>query len=186
MSIPSRKKRSGNTFKRKSKAAINPDMNVTPLVDVVLVLLIIFMVLAPVVNAHYLGRLPPPDDTDRALAEANPDDRPLVLRVEGGPDIEPIFKIGAQVLSVEEASERLGRLAAGRDDKVIYIDASDETPYGDVLQAMSFSKDAEEVVNDLVRERARDQGRDTSTLPRLRVTSVLVTKEIPTTATATP
>src|SRR5688572_22857954 len=126
------------TFARKPRAAINPDMNVTPLVDVVLVLLIIFMVLAPVVSAHYLGRLPPPDDEDQALAEQNPDNKPLVLKVtERDLDdgtVQPVFQVGAIELELEEAPDRLGRLVAGRTDKVIYVDAADTTDYGYVLQ----------------------------------------------------
>jgi biopolymer transport protein ExbD len=171
------------TFKRKPRASVSPDMNVTPLVDVVLVLLIIFMVLAPVVSAHYLGRLPPPDDKDQELAEANPDSKPLVLRVterelDDG-TIEPVFSVGQIELELDDAPNRLGRLAAGRADKVIYVDAADETDYGYVLQAMSFAKDAEGVVNKLVRDKAREQGQDSSSLATIRVTSVLVTKEIP-------
>jgi biopolymer transport protein ExbD len=170
------------TFKRKPRAAINPDMNVTPLVDVVLVLLIIFMVLAPVVSAHYLGRLPPPDDEDQALAEQNPDNKPLVLKVterelDDG-TVQPVFSVGTIELELDEAANRLGRLVAGRTDKVIYVDAADSTDYGYVLQAMSFAKDAEQVVNSLVREQAAASG-DSGTRTTLRVTSVLVTKEIP-------
>ncbi len=173
----------GRTFKRKPKAAVSPDMNVTPLVDVVLVLLIIFMVLAPVVSAHYLGRLPPPDDKDQQLAEQNSDNKPLVLRVTerelGDGKVEPVFSVGQIELDLADAPERLGRLAAGRADKVIYVDAADSTDYGYVLQAMSFAKDAEDVVNKLVRDKAREQGQDPAALPTIRVTSVLVTKEIP-------
>lgn len=170
-------------FGRKPKAAVSPDMNVTPLVDVVLVLLIIFMVLAPVVNAHYLGRLPPPDNTDEQLAEANPDTAPLVMRVterelDGG-QIEPVFSVGAIELQRDDAADRLGRLIAGRADKVLYVDAADSTDYGYVLQGMSFAKDAEGVVNHLVREQAREAGQDPTALASLRVTAVLVTKEIP-------
>jgi biopolymer transport protein ExbD len=171
------------TFKRKPRAAVNPDMNVTPLVDVVLVLLIIFMVLAPVVSAHYLGRLPPPDDDDQALAEQNPDNKPLVLRVTerelGDGTVEPVFQVGAIELDLGEAPNRLGRLVASRSDKVIYVDAADTTDYGYVLQAMSFAKDAEDVVNRLVREQAVGAGQDPGAVATLRVTSVLVTKEIP-------
>lgn len=177
------KRGAGRTFARKPKAAVSPDMNVTPLVDVVLVLLIIFMVLAPVVNAHYLGRLPPPDDEDEQLAEANPDNKPLVLRVTerelGGGEVEPVFNVGSIELELEDAPDRLGRLVAGRPDKVIYVDAADSTDYGYVLQAMSFAKDAEDVVNQLVREKAAGAGQDPASLATLRVTAVLVTKEIP-------
>jgi biopolymer transport protein ExbD len=171
------------TFKRKPKAAVTPDMNVTPLVDVVLVLLIIFMVLAPVVSAHDLGRLPPPDQEDEQLAEQNPDDKPLVLRVtereRDDGEVEGVFSVGAIELDVEDAPNRLGRLVAGRKDKVIYVDAADTTDYGFVLQAMSFAKDTEDVVNSLVREKAASQGEDPASLPTIRVTAVLVTKEIP-------
>lgn len=171
------------TFKRKPKAAISPDMNVTPLVDVVLVLLIIFMVLAPVVSAHYLGRLPPPDDEDQQLAEQNPDNKPLVLRVtereRGDGKLEGVFSVGELELDVADAPARLGRLVAGRADKVIYVDAAETTDYGFVLQAMSFAKDAEAVVNTLVREKASAQGQDPASLATIRVTAVLVTKEIP-------
>ena len=172
-----------STFKRKSRAAVTPDMNVTPLVDVVLVLLIIFMVLAPVVSAHYLGRLPPPDDQDQQLAQQNPDNKPLVLRVTerelADGTIEPVFSVGAIELEFADAPNRLGRLVAGRADKVIYVDAADSTDYGFVLQAMSFARDAEDVVNSLVREQATAQGQDPASLATLRVTAVLVTKEIP-------
>lgn len=177
------------TFKKKKKSKVRPDMNVTPLVDVVLVLLIIFMVLAPVVSAHYVGRLPPPDKEDEEIAEANPDNQPLVLKVseregEGGV-IEPVFTVGSKELSMDETDPektpayRLGRLVAGRDDKVVYVDATAETDYGYVLQAMSFATDAEEVVNRLARETYKEQGKDPLELATLRVSAVLVTKEIP-------
>jgi biopolymer transport protein ExbD len=169
--------------RRKPKAAITPEMNVTPLVDVVLVLLIIFMVLAPVVSAHYLGRLPPPDNQDQQLAEQNPDDKPLVLRVtereRDDGKLEAVFAVGELELELDDAATRLGRLVAGRADKVIYVDAADSTDYGFVLQAMSFAKDAEHVVNSLVREQATAQGQDPASLATIRVTAVLVTKEIP-------
>jgi biopolymer transport protein ExbD len=173
---------SGAKLKSRS-ARVTPDMNVTPLVDVVLVLLIIFMVLAPVVSAHYLGRLPPPDNKDQQLAEQNPDNKPLVLRVTerelADGTVEPVFTVGAIELEFDEAAERLGRLVVGRSDKVIYVDAADSTDYGYVLQAMSFARDAEDVVNSLVRKQAVEQGQDPAALATLRVTAVLVTKEIP-------
>lgn len=177
------------TFKRKKKSKVHPDMNVTPLVDVVLVLLIIFMVLAPVVSAHYVARLPPPDQDDQEIAEANPNNQPLVLKVseregEGG-EIEPVFMLGSVELKMSETEPektpayRLGRLVAGRDDKVVYVDATEDTDYGYVLQAMSFATDSEDIVNKLARDKYKEMGKDPSELATLRVSAVLVTKEIP-------
>ena len=64
------------------KPRVQPEMNVTPLVDVVLVLLIIFMVLAPVMAKSFLVRLPPKDDKEEQLDQANDPDKPLVLTVD--------------------------------------------------------------------------------------------------------
>ena len=113
-------------------------MNVTPLVDVVLVLLIIFMVLAPVMSAHYEGRLPPPDDTDRELAEHNDPLEPLVLRVaQDG-------RLHVGDLALEEdpeiAQQRIERMLNARPNTLLYLDASDRTLYQNVLQGMQTAK----------------------------------------------
>jgi biopolymer transport protein ExbD len=64
------------------KLRIQPEMNVTPLVDVVLVLLIIFMVLAPVVSKSFWVRLPPKDDKEEQLDATNDPNKPLVLTID--------------------------------------------------------------------------------------------------------
>ena len=51
------------------KGRVQPEMNVTPLVDVVLVLLIIFMILAPIITEAFVVRLPPKDDDKQAELE---------------------------------------------------------------------------------------------------------------------
>jgi biopolymer transport protein ExbD len=126
------------TFKRKPKAAVTPEMNVTPLVDVVLVLLIIFMVLAPVVSAHYAARLPPPDEKDQELQEENDPEKPLVLRVE--PD--GAMRVGDVHLSEEEVVERIQRMLNARPNTLLYLDASNKAAYGAVLLAMEHAKTA--------------------------------------------
>ena len=71
------------SFRLKGKSKIGPDMNVTPLVDVVLVLLIIFMVLAPLTTSSFAVRIPPkPDEKDQQLAAVNDPDAALVLKVQ--------------------------------------------------------------------------------------------------------
>jgi biopolymer transport protein ExbD len=111
-------------------------MNVTPLVDVVLVLLIIFMVLAPVVSAHYAAKLPPPDEKDAQLQEENDPDKPLVLRVEQ----DGSLKVADITLGPEEASDRIQRMLNTRPNTLLYLDASNEAPYGAVLLGMEYAK----------------------------------------------
>jgi biopolymer transport protein ExbD len=127
-----------STFGRKPRAAVSPDMNVTPLVDVVLVLLIIFMVLAPVMSAHYDAKLPPPDEKDQQLAEQNDPLEPLVLRVE----VDGTLRVGEVVLESDPktARERIQRMLNARPNTLLYLDASDEASYRRVLDGMETAK----------------------------------------------
>lgn len=120
----------------KGRKRVHPDMNVTPLVDVVLVLLIIFMVLAPVMTKAFYVRVPPKDDKDRQLDEAVDPDQPLVLHVdeEGDTDVNGVD------LTHEELPERLHRMFNARPDNVLYLDGADAAPYGTVIQAIDLAR----------------------------------------------
>lgn len=121
---------------RPFKAKVRPEMNVTPLVDVVLVLLIIFMVLAPVMTEAFNVRLPPKDDTDQALDESNDPEKPLVLSVLDDGTIE----VNAVVIEATEIEDRLRRMFNARPDNVLYLDGGDEAPYGAVLTAVDLAR----------------------------------------------
>ncbi len=118
------------------KAKVRPDMNVTPLVDVVLVLLIIFMVLAPVMTQAFFVRLPPKDDKDDQLEQANDPTKPLVMSVtdEGG------YEVNSVAIPEEEVSDRLHRMFNARTDNVLYLDGADDAPYGSVLHGIDLAR----------------------------------------------
>ena len=118
------------------KTKVKPDMNVTPLVDVVLVLLIIFMVLAPVVTEGFNVRLPPKDDKDAQLDQANDPTKPLVLSVgeDGG------FEVNSVAIEATELSGRLSRMFNARPDNVIYVDGADDAAYGRVLVGVDYAR----------------------------------------------
>lgn len=118
------------------KAKVRPEMNVTPLVDVVLVLLIIFMVLAPVMTQAFIVRLPPRDDKDAELDEVNDPDRPLVLTV----DAEGTFEVNAVEIDEAELPERLHRMFNARPDNALYLDGEDDAIYGTVLHGIDLAR----------------------------------------------
>jgi biopolymer transport protein TolR len=120
------------------KAKVQPEMNVTPLVDVVLVLLIIFMVLAPVVTEAFNVRLPPKDDKDEQLDQVNDADQPLVLAVNDDGSIE----VNTVSIERDEIPERLRRMFNARPDNVLYLDGADEAQYGNVLTAVDLARQA--------------------------------------------
>ena len=119
------------------KAKVKPDMNVTPLVDVVLVLLIIFMVLAPIVTAGFNVRLPPKDDDKQEeLDQANDPTKPLVLTVTEDGSVE----VNSVAIDRLELSGRLHRMFNARPDNVLYMDAGDEARFGHVLSAIDLAR----------------------------------------------
>ena len=119
-----------------SKPKVKPDMNVTPLVDVVLVLLIIFMVLAPVVTEAFNVRLPPKDDKDEQLDDANDPNQPLVLSVGEDGSVE----VNSVAIEQSELSDRLHRMFNARPDNMLYLDGADEATYGNVLSALDLAR----------------------------------------------
>ena len=121
------------------KPRVQPEMNVTPLVDVVLVLLIIFMVLAPVMAKSFLVRLPPKDDKEEQLDQANDPDKPLVLTV----DAEGKTLINKIEVERNELSEKLTRMFNARPDNTLYLDAADDAEYGMVLGAVDLARGAQ-------------------------------------------
>lgn len=119
------------------KGKVSPEMNITPLVDVVLVLLIIFMVLAPVVAEAFFVRLPPKDATDEKLDAAAADpQQPLVLSVHAD-DID----VNAVKINEEELATRLHRMFNARPDNLLYLDADDEVNFGRVLKTIDKARE---------------------------------------------
>jgi biopolymer transport protein TolR len=107
------------------------EINVTPFVDVMLVLLIIFMVTAPMMTQGVDVSLP------EATAEALPSDtEQLMVSVD---DQERVFINDIQV-SVEALGEKLQRILSGRDDRQVYLKADKKISYGTVVRIMSEIK----------------------------------------------
>ena len=125
---------------------VAPQMNVTPLVDVVLVLLIIFMVITPLLAKNFWVHLPKQDkeEVTKQQAEADPTP-PLVLHVGAGRSIE----VNGTQVAFEELSDRLRRMFAARDDHILFFDATDDAEYGFtvehvVQQALSIVRQVEQ------------------------------------------
>ncbi|WNG55581.1 biopolymer transporter ExbD [Archangium gephyra] len=115
----------------------NADINVTPLVDVVLVLLIIFMVVTPLMNQELEVRLPLRED-DAVFEDPVP--RELVV------DVSPEGQLTLNHEPISEADyiPRLTRILAARPEGVrfLYFTADDRAPYGKVVAALDGAKAA--------------------------------------------
>lgn len=113
----------------------NSDINVTPLIDVVLVLLIIFMVLTPRTIEEMTANLP--SKTETAKKKDDKKDQLLVA----------VYSDGSAALNLVQMDDReiwdqLRKRLRAKEKKVVFVDAHPDLPYGRVVQVMDLVKDA--------------------------------------------
>src|SRR5262249_53290003 len=121
-----------------SGKTVTPQMNVTPLVDVVLVLLIIFLVVTPLLSKNFWVHLPKQEKEEVTPEELQQDpEPPLVLRVGPGRTIQ----VNGVNLAFEEVSDRLKRMFAAREDHVLFFDAADDADYGFAVEVLDQARD---------------------------------------------
>jgi biopolymer transport protein ExbD len=119
----------------KKKESSSQNINLTPLVDVVLVVLIIFMLVTPMVTKTFWLNLPPKTD-DKADPAPPSDNTPLVLTV----DKAGVIRMNTTVISKNEIRERVPRMLAAKDQKVLYFDAASDASYMAAIEAMDLSR----------------------------------------------
>ena len=109
------------------------EINVTPFIDVILVLLIIFMVAAPLATVDIAVDLP----ASTADPQQRPD-KPLFLTVK--PDLT--LTIGDDTISRDALGSALGHVAEGKKDTRIFLRADKVVPYGDLIEVMNLLRSA--------------------------------------------
>jgi biopolymer transport protein TolR len=125
---------SGSGQGNKHKESSTPTINITPLVDVVLVVLIIFMIVTPMVTKTFWLNLPPkPDDKQEPPPS---DNKPLVMTV----DKAGVIRMNTTVIAKNEVKERVPRMLAAKDQKVLYFDAANDASYAAAIEAMDLSR----------------------------------------------
>lgn len=116
--------------------AVAPEVNVTPLVDVALVVLIIFMVVTPLLVRQVNLHLPSPD-TNAAPPPAS-EEVPIVLSV----DAKGIVRLGRDEVDGDELKRRLPRMIAASTSKIVHFDADDTLPYADAVRVVDTARGA--------------------------------------------
>lgn len=116
----------------KSRTTLS-EINITPLVDVMLVLLIIFMVTAPMMHQGLDVALPETANTGLTVKED-----PFVLTISKDSKV----LVDKQEMELSTFREKLAAIFENRQDKQIYIQADKDVPYGFVAQIMGEIKAA--------------------------------------------
>jgi biopolymer transport protein TolR len=117
----------------KKGGAMN-EINVTPMIDVLLVLLIIFMVVQQGLQKGVSVQVPPPKDKDDVAQKSNPEDQ-IVLEVTPG----PAYAINRQPVESDQLEKTMKDIYAARPRKVIFVKGAENLRYGDVMHAVDAS-----------------------------------------------
>ena len=114
------------------------DINVTPLIDVVLVLLIIFMVLTPLAERQKFLRVPEyQPDMQAVPPDQVPPDQIVLTVLKNGRVL-----LNKQELEVKEAMEKLHLAYDGRPSKPLFFNAEDEVKYDQAFQVLDAAHSA--------------------------------------------
>jgi biopolymer transport protein TolR len=108
-------------------------INVTPLVDVMLVLLVIFMVTAPMMQQGVQVNLPKAET--KSLA---PKEDTLVVSV----DKSGKTFINTSEIQADQLKDKLNSMLAGREKREVFLKADSSVPYGEVVRVMAQIKGA--------------------------------------------
>ena len=111
------------------------DINVTPMIDVLLVLLIIFMLVVPMARKAIDVQLPDPTPTN-APAQPNTDQIVLSVNKDG------TYAINKEAVTKQRLAARLKEIYDPRPDKIIFVKGDPKVKYQDVIFAMDVARGA--------------------------------------------
>jgi biopolymer transport protein TolR len=116
--------------KREEGKKVNSNINVTPMVDVMLVLLIIFMVITPMLNNKVNVDLPKADSA-KVEENANKEDAVIVAVTRDGKTY-----LGADRVTVDELGTKIAAKLENKTDKTVYLRGDIRANYGKVMDAV--------------------------------------------------
>jgi biopolymer transport protein TolR len=116
------------------------DINVTPMIDILLVLLIIFMVIVPVVPKGLDALVPqPPKDPTK---QPPPTDRTIVVQVIYNRGAAPTYKINETEVQKRDLLPKLTEIYANRAERVMFVRGDDDVNFTYVAEVIDIGRAA--------------------------------------------
>jgi biopolymer transport protein ExbD len=134
-----------------AKGGVKADINVTPLVDVMLVLLIIVMLVAPMLQNQVQVQMPEATNTKDKPDTADQ----TVVHVDSR---SKLYVNGKEFTSQSEVAARLKEALERATDRTVYLKGDREAPYGAIMSMMDALREAGIESVRLITERPKDQG----------------------------
>jgi len=135
----------GGGRRGRRKAAVMAEINVTPMVDVMLVLLIIFMVAAPLLTVNIQVDLPQAQGGSASTADAKPPLEVTVKKTGGGCASKVDVYLGETPIAINELGPKIKAMkdaGAGGGDNVVKIRGDRDACYSDMMKVLGLARDA--------------------------------------------
>jgi biopolymer transport protein TolR len=133
-----------------SRGGINSEINVTPLVDVMLVLLIIMMIIAPLLQKGVNVRLP---TATNSADKPETQDQTVVGVTQDGQ-----YWVNGVSVSDADVRSRVDDILEGKKDRILLIKADEDAPYGRIMEVMDTLRAAGIEDMGLITERKAQAG----------------------------
>lgn len=110
------------------------NINITPMIDVLLVLLIIFLVIQPALQKGIEVQVPPVEEQEVQQEEQPPDQ--IILEIRPGPQ----YLINQIPVPTAQLEARIQSIFAARPRKVLFVKGAEQLRYGDVVAAIDAAR----------------------------------------------